>query len=280
MIAFAANSVLGRLALDGTDIDAYSYTSIRLISAAITLVLLLVLIKGARVKLPRDWLSAFMLFGYAMAFSLAYLRLETAMGALILFGIVQLTMIGWGIVSGERLSASACVGVFMACGAFIYLMLPGLSAPDTLGAVLMAVSGICWGVYSLLGRHSKQKGGGDPLARTSSNFVWSLPFMTVSLVIYTLGFGGGVTLPIEGIVLAVMSGAVTSGAGYAIWYRVLKDLTATRASIVQLSVPVIAAIGGVVFVSEPLTLRLSLATIFILGGIALTLMPKTQSKPE
>lgn len=266
MIAFAANSVLARLALHGTTIDALSYTAVRLTSAAVMLVALVLLRSGRSFHLPFSALSALALFGYALAFSLAYLRLETGMGALILFGVVQLTMIGWGVRCGERLSVLQWGGVVMACAAFAYLMTPGLSAPDSLGAALMALSGLCWGVYSLLGR-----GGGDPLLRTASNFIWSLPLIAAACAL-SIGTGvGEVHLPLRGVIMAMISGAVMSGAGYAIWYGALRGLAATHAGIVQLSVPVIAALGGVSFVAEPLTARLMIASVFILGGIALVM---------
>lgn len=267
MAAFAANSVLARLALDGTDIDAVSYTAVRLGSAALMLLLLMVIKSRGRFRLSFSPLSAVSLFGYAFAFSLAYLRLETGMGALILFGVVQLTMIGWGVSRGERLGAVQWSGVLLACGAFAYLMMPGLSAPDRLGAGLMAISGLCWGIYSLLGR-----GAGDPIHRTASNFVWTVPLMLIVIVIYaTMGIGE-TRLPTRGVILAAVSGALMSGAGYAVWYGALRGLTATRAGVVQLSVPIIAALGGVLLVSEPLTLRLMLSTLFILGGIAAVIL--------
>ena len=272
MIAFAANSVLGRLALGGAESDALSYTTIRLVSAAIMLAIIFVFRGRSDRKLSPDWLSAFMLFGYALAFSLAYLRLETGMGALILFGVVQLTMIGWAVVSGEGLTLLAWCGVIMAFGAFVYLMSPGLEAPDMWGAGLMVFSGLCWGVYSLLGR-----GSGDPLARTASNFLYSIIFMGAALGTYLMVLAGSLSINVKGAVLAILSGAVTSGLGYVIWYAALKDLTAARAGIVQLSVPIIAAFGGVIFVSEPLTTRLSLSALFVLGGIALTMLPKTKT---
>ena len=269
MMAFAANSVLARMALAGTRIDAVSYTSVRLLAAAVMLAVLVRLRGGSRGSLSIDPLSALTLFGYAFAFSLAYLRLETGMGALILFGVVQLTMIGWGAAIGERMGVVQWGGVLLACGAFLYLMSPGLSAPDPLGAALMAMSGVCWGVYSLAGRRVS---GGDPLLRTASNFLWSLPFMLAAAAIYIVFMGQEVSLPTDGMVLAVISGAVTSGAGYAIWYSALRGLSATQGGIVQLSVPIIAAIGGVMFVSEPLSLRLTLSAALILGGIALTMV--------
>ncbi|WP_371397891.1 DMT family transporter [Fretibacter rubidus] len=280
MVAFAANSVLARAALVGTDINAVSYTLLRLVAAAVILVAIMALRSR-----PADWraslrvepLSALMLFGYALAFSLAYLRLETGMGALILFGVVQLTMIGRGVMIGERMGVVAWVGVVTACAAFVYLVLPistilggadDLTAPDIIGAALMAVSGVCWGVYSLLGR-----GAGDPLSRTARNFVWSVPLGAAAMGGY-LALGKAASVPMDGIMFAVASGAITSGVGYVIWYAALRGLSATQGGIVQLSVPVIAALGGVAFVSEPLTLRLTLSVVLILGGIAFTMVPR------
>jgi len=277
MIAFAANSVLARMALGGEAvIDPVSYTAIRLFAAAIALVVLVSIRTQTEgkpsTKLRFDYLSVLALFGYAAAFSLAYLRLDTAMGALILFGVVQMTMIGWGLVKGEGLTQFQTIGILMACGAFIYLMTPGLAAPDLIGALLMAMSGLCWGVYSLAGRR-----GGDPLLRTTHNFIGTLPLAVLACGLYLwLGYSD-VHLTPRGVCLAVISGAVTSGLGYAIWYSAVKGLSAAQGGVVQLSVPIIAAIGGVIFVSEPLTQRLCISAVLILGGIALTMIRPRKS---
>jgi len=276
MIAFAANSVLARLALSGAaPIDPISYTSIRLFAAAGALMILLLMRGGSKKKISADYLSVLMLFGYAGAFSLAYLRLDTAMGALILFGVVQLTMISWGVKTGEKLSRLQVTGILLACSAFLYLMSPGLTAPDLTGAALMAVSGVCWGVYSLAGR-----GKGDPLARTASHFIGTLPLVIIGGGLYFWLGDMAPHLPLGGVGLAVLSGTVTSGAGYAIWYSALKGLSAAQGGIVQLSVPIIAAIGGVMFVAEPLSFRLYLSAVLILGGIALTMVKRPDRAVE
>jgi len=268
MIAFAANSVLARLALSGeSSIDPISYTATRLFSAAAILALIVHFRGLTKRKRPMDYLSIVTLFGYAAVFSLAYLRLDTAMGALVLFGVVQMTMISAGLVKGERLTRLQWVGIAIACAAFTYLMLPGLSAPDPLGAALMALSGLCWGIYSLAGQS-----GGDPLLRTADNFIGTLPLAFVAGGFYLwLGFAD-IHLSYSGVWLAVISGAVMSGMGYAIWYSAVTGLSAAQGGIVQLSVPIIAAIGGVIFVSEPLSMRLCISALLILGGIALTMV--------
>ena len=284
MIAFAANSVFARLALSTeAAIDPVSYTVLRLVAAAAALLILLNLRKKkthdqrleARQlrKSSFDALSVLSLFGYAAAFSLAYLRLDTAMGALILFGIVQLTMVGWGLFKGEKLTAVQVIGIALASAAFIYLMSPGLSAPDTKGAALMAISGVCWGVYSLAA-----KGHEDPLLRTTYNFLGTLPLAILAVGLWIVLNGQGLVITQKGLWLAVISGALTSGAGYAIWYSALQGLSSAQGGIVQLSVPVLAAIGGVMLVDEPLTLRLSISGAFILGGIALTMLKRSDGK--
>lgn len=273
MVAFAANSVLARLALGSPMLtDPVGYTVIRLASAALILIVLLALRDKPKAKAKADPLSALMLFGYALAFSLAYLKLETAMGALILFAAVQLTMIGWGLIAGERLSARQWVGVIMSFATFTYLMTPGLGAPDAFGAALMCISGMCWGGYSLKGR-----GAGDALGRTASNFIWTLPLAALAFGVSYFAKHTAGNLPLRGIVLAVISGALTSGVGYAIWYSALKGLSAVQGGVVQLSVPIIAAIGGVILVSEGLTMRLILSSVLILGGIALTLIKNEET---
>jgi drug/metabolite transporter (DMT)-like permease len=263
MVAFASNSLLNRLALGGESIDAVSYTSIRLISGALMLWLISSLQKNSAVpKIRGSWISASMLFLYAIAFSFAYLSLNAGTGALILFGTVQVTMILAALRSGERPQLLEWLGLLLALGGLVYLVLPGLEAPSLLGSALMTVAGIAWGVYSLRGR-----GTGSPLADTTGNFIRAVPLI-LAVRLITLG---DVHLSQPGILLAVLSGAVASGLGYVIWYAALSGLTATRAAIVQLSVPVLAAWGGVVFLAEDISLRLILAGAFILGGIALAI---------
>jgi drug/metabolite transporter (DMT)-like permease len=263
MIAFASNSILNRLALGQGSIDAVSYTTIRLIAGAVTLWLISFLQRnnvGPRVR--GNWTSAAMLFIYAIAFSLAYLSLTAGTGALILFGTVQVTMILVALRSGERPQLLEWLGVLLALSGLVYLVMPGLEAPSLPGSALMLLAGIAWGVYSLRGR-----GTGSPLADTTGNFIRAVPLIVLVRLI-TLN---GVQLSQSGILLAVLSGAVASGVGYVIWYAALRGLTATRAAIVQLSVPVIAAWGGVVLLAEDTSLRLILAGTFILGGIALAI---------
>ncbi len=263
LIAFAANSVLCRMALGEQHIDAASFSVIRLLSGAVILMLILSLKNGARPAARGNWLSASMLFLYAIAFSYAYLSLHTGTGALILFASVQITMILLSLFSGNRLHASEWLGVAIAFAGFVYLVLPGVSAPSLQGFVLMTVAGIAWGVYSLRGRGSQ-----SPLADTAFNFLRTLPFAALVLV-FTVS---NAHMDRHGVVLAMLSGAVASGIGYSIWYAALGGLSTTQAAVVQLSVPVIAALGGVVLVSEPITLRLVISSVLILGGILLVVM--------
>jgi len=259
MLAFAGNSLLCRAALAAGRIDAASFTSIRVVSGALALWLIVRLQAGGAAK-AGSWPSAFALFAYAAAFSFAYLTLTTATGALLLFGAVQATMIGWGFWRGERLSGWQLLGVATALGGLVGLLLPGISAPPLQGAALMLLAGIAWGIYSLRG-----KGAGDPLQATAGNFLRAVPFAAV----LSLAMLPWLALDAAGAALAVASGAVTSGIGYAIWYSALRGLKAASAATVQLSVPPLAALGGVVLLGEPLTLRLLLASVAILGGIAL-----------
>jgi drug/metabolite transporter (DMT)-like permease len=268
MVAFAGNSLLCRLALKHTGIDAASFTSVRLMSGALTLWILVRFYRGTHSG-GGNWISAFALFAYAAGFSFAYVSLPTASGALLLFGAVQATMIGHGIWKGERLLRLQLVGLALALGGLVGLLLPGLSAPPLYGSVLMLGAGVAWGVYSLRG-----KGAGDPTRVTAGNFLRAVP-ISAGLSVLMLG---GASVDSAGFWYAVFSGALASGVGYAIWYTALPALKATSAATVQLSVPVIAALGGVVFLGEPITLRLALASVAILGGIALVILEKRQLK--
>ena len=259
MLAFAGNSVLCRLALKHTGIDPATFTSVRLASGALVL-WLLVRVRDGRTARAGNWPSALALFAYAAAFSWAYVSLPTAAGALLLFGAVQATMIGYGLWQGERLAARQTLGLLAACAGLLALMLPGLSAPPFSGALLMMAAGVAWGVYSLRG-----KGGGDATQTTSGNFQRAA-LLTVVLSALTLPQA---RLDSAGLVYAVVSGAITSGLGYAVWYTAVRGLPATSAATVQLSVPVIAALGGALFLHEPLTLRLITTSLAILGGVAL-----------
>lgn len=264
MMAFAGNSLLCRQALKHTAIDPASFTAIRLVSGALVL-WLLVRIKNTTPAGKGNWTSAFALFAYAAGFSFAYISLSAASGALLLFGAVQVTMISYAVWAGERLRVLQSFGVLLAFGGLVGLLLPGLSAPPLPGAMLMMGAGIAWGIYSLRG-----KGAGDPTRVTAGNFLRAVPIALV-LSLLMVEF---VSVDAAGFYYAVSSGALASGLGYAIWYTVLPALKNTSAASVQLSVPVIAAVGGIVFLGEPLTLRLVLASVAILGGIALVIVQK------
>jgi drug/metabolite transporter (DMT)-like permease len=260
LVAFAANSLLCRMALAPQLIDPVAFTIVRLGSGVAVLVPLASLISEQPPKTGSggSWKSGFALFVYAMAFSLAYVSLETGMGALILFGSVQATMIGWGILNGERPQLREWLGLGVAMAGLVYLLLPGIAAPDPGGALLMAASGAGWGIYSLRGKASAA-----PVAATSSNFARALPFALVSVLFAR----GSLHATARGVALAIVSGALTSGLGYVLWYRALRGLSATRAAIVQLAVPVIAAAGGIVVLAEAPTVRLAIASALILCGI-------------
>lgn len=268
MLAFAGNSLLCRAALAGTAIDASSFTALRLLSGALVLGLLVGLRKGAR--LAGDWYSALALFGYATAFSFAYLQLDAGAGALLLFGAVQAGMLGYGWWRGERLSALQQLGLASAIGGLLLLLLPGATAPAPGSAALMLLAGACWAIYSLRGR-----GNRDPLAATAGNFLRSLPALLPLLLI----FRHELNWDSLGAFYALLSGALASGIGYAIWYAALPQLRALQAASVQLSVPIIAALAGSLLLGEALTPRLLLASLAVLGGIALVLVVKARSKP-
>lgn len=261
MLAFAGNSLLCRLALSNTGIDPASFTLIRILSGALMLCLI-VRVRGGAHHAPGSWLSAFALFAYAAGFSFAYISLPAGTGALLLFGAVQITMIGYGFSRGVRLRKQQIAGFALAFSGLIGLMMPGLSAPPLQGSALMLGAGIAWGVYSLRGSRA-----GDATRITASNFLRAVPF-AVTLTIVMLP---AARLDALGVAYAVASGALASGLGYAIWYMALQGLRTTSAAAVQLSVPVIAAIGGMIFLGEPMTTRLLIASTAILGGIAVTL---------
>ena len=264
MIAFAGNSLLCRLALAQTAIDPASFTTIRLLSGALML-WLLVRVKNNAPTGEGNWPSALALFAYAAGFSFAYVSLPAASGALLLFGAVQATMIGWGLWRGERFVGLQLVGLMLAFSGLVGLLLPGLTAPPLFGSLLMLGAGIAWGVYSL-----RAKGTGDPTRVTAGNFLRTVP-IALALSLLMVNFA---VIDLAGCLYAVASGALASGMGYAIWYAALPALKNTSAATVQLSVPVIAALGGIVFLGEPITLRLILASIAILGGIALVILRK------
>lgn len=269
MLAFAANSLLCRLALQQASIDAASFSSVRLASGALALALIAWLRRGPPAPARTDWGAAAMLFAYVGFFSFAYRSLGAGSGALILFGAVQLTMFGAGLHAGERFVALAWGGFVLALAGLVWLVSPGLAAPPPLGAALMAGAGVAWGLYSLRGR-----GAGDPLAASAGNFLRATP---MALLLSLLLAAQAQATP-RGIALAVASGALTSGIGYVIWYAALKGLTALRAATVQLSVPPIAAFGGVLLLGEAITPRLVGASVAILGGIALVLASRARRR--
>jgi len=268
LLAFAGNSVLCRIALKETEIDAATFTSVRLISGALALYLISNVFRR-RQRGKGNWISAFALFVYAAAFSFAYLSLSTATGALILFGSVQATMIGHGAWSGDRFLAPQILGLAVAFTGLVGLLLPGLSSPPLIASLLMLASGVAWGVYSLRG-----KGAGDPTRVTSGNFLRAA-VMALLLIIL---FRSDMNFDLTGIAYAIASGAMASGLGYSLWYSVLPWLKATNAATVQLSVPLIAAFGGILMLGESLTLRFVFASVAILGGIALVLTNKAERK--
>lgn len=265
MIAFAGNALIGRAALRDTAIDAMSYTSIRLAAGAIVLVAIARVARREHgpARLGGTWISALALFAYAILFSFAYRGMAAGSGALVLFAAVQATMIGWGLVQGERFRPIQIAGLAIAGAGLVWLVAPGLDAPPLGAASAMAASGVAWGVYSLRGR-----GAGDPVAASAGNFARALPFAGLGSLLAATS----ATLDPAGVALAVASGAITSGIGYAIWYTVVPRLAATTAATVQLTVPAIASGMAVVFLGEALTLRLVLASIAILGGIAVVIV--------
>lgn len=263
MVAFAANSLLCRFALDGAGMDPASFTAVRILAGAVTLGAL-VATRGSGSRQNGNWISSFALFAYAAAFSFAYVTLPAGTGALVLFGAVQITMIGFGLYRGERYRRTQVLGMLLAAGGLAALLAPGATAPSPSGSLLMGVAGVAWGVYSLRGRASKL-----PVGDTAGNFaragVWALLLILV--------YREQVDLDGPGWIAAVASGAVASGVGYAIWYAALRQLTAASAATVQLSVPVIAAVAGVLILGEAATLRLLLSGLAILGGIGLVVRP-------
>ena len=275
MIAFASNSLLCRAALKQTSIDAASFTLVRILSGAAMLWLILKIRRSSvnsslvtshwSLRRNGNWLSAFALFVYAAAFSFAYKSLTAATGALLLFGAVQATMILWGLRRGERLDAIQIGGLALAVIGVVALLSPGLSAPPLNSSVLMIVAGVAWGVYSLRGKQSV-----NPIAATTGNFLRAVPFAVgVSVLLFPWTRFDRI-----GIGYALVSGAITSGLGYVIWYSALPGLKAASAATVQLSVPVLAATGGILLLGEPITLRYFFASMAVLGGIALVVIEK------
>lgn len=269
MLAFAANSLLCRMALKNTLIDAGTFAALRLVSGALVLWLMAWWTQG--VKLPKGrWGSALALFGYAAAFSYAYVKLPTATGALVLFSAVQITMIGYGLYAGERLRALQWLGFLLALAGLVALLSPNLQAPPPGSSALMIVAGVAWGIYSLRGKRQ-----GNPTLATAGNFLRTVPFALVLLLLTR----DQIAFETSGVLLAVTSGAVASGLGYVIWYAALPRITATGAATVQLSVPVLAALGGVAILGEPVSARLVVCSVAILAGIAIVVgLPKRKVK--
>ena len=287
LIAFAANSLFCRMALAEGYIDAWSFTIIRLLGGAVCLMLIMTvharrltrqsmvnenLDKRAILKDKGSWLSSISLVIYALCFSLAYVELDTGTGALILFAAVQLTMIGWGIFKKEQLSAFQWAAFVVAVVGFIYLMLPSAAVPSLSGAAIMAISGVAWGVYSIRGQACI-----SPLRATGFNFIRSLVAVPI-LFLVAISYLENISS--EGILLAAVSGAITSGIGYSIWYMAMPLLKSTQAAVVQFCVPVMAAIAGVLFLSEQLTLRFVIASAIILGAVLVFILNKSHPKPN
>ena len=263
LVAFASNSLLARVALRGGEIDAAGFTAVRLLSgAALLWLVVLVPRRGRPQGGSGGWVPGLMLFAYAILFSLAYLQLTAGTGALVLFGAVQVTMISVGLWEGDRLRPMQVLGAALAASGLVYLAMPGVEAPPLGGALLMAGSGIAWGVYSLLGRSA-----GDPASATAVNFLWAAP-MGVGAALALLP---SVRLGATGVAWAALSGGVTSGLGYVLWYLVLPRLGSLRGAVAQLAVPVLAAVGGATLLTEEITARLVVATAVTLGGVALAL---------
>lgn len=269
MVAFAANSVLCRLTLAHGSIDPASFTFVRIGSGVVVLWLIVALTERASVMLG-SWRAAFALFAYVAAFSFAYIKLSAGAGALLLFGAVQATMVTTGFLRGERLTAAQWFGLVVALVGLAALLVPGAAAPPIDGALLMLAAGVAWGAYSLLGR-----GAVDPLANTAGNFLRALP-MAVILVSFAVSFR--TKLDQSGLIYAIMSGAVASGLGYTIWYAALPGLSPAQAASVQLSVPVITAVAGSIALGETITIRFSLSSLAILGGIALVIASQPRAR--
>lgn len=268
LVAFAGNSILCRMALGGNAIDPASFTLVRLLAGAVVLAVILKLKTNSRgVRSRGSWRAALMLFVYALAFSYAYLSLNTAAGALVLFGSVQIVMILVSLLKGGKLHWFEVIGVVIAFSGLVYLVFPGVSAPSLGGFLLMTLAGIAWALYTIAG-----KGSADPLSDTAYNFIRTLPLLILL---------GGVAImqcdiTLGGICLALLSGGVTSGIGYSIWYSVVKKISVVQAAVVQLFVPIIAAVGGVIFVNESLSYRIILSSIFTLSGILVVMISRQQ----
>ena len=269
LTAFALNSIVCRVALGSHLIDASSFTAIRLLSAAAVLTLAMLVFRKGNLLGGGSWISAVFISVYAITFSYAYSMISTGTGALILFGSVQVTMIAVGIRSGERLHVFDWFGLLAALIGLLYLVSPGLMAPSVKAAALMAVAGAAWGFYSLRGAYEV-----DPISGTAGNLIRAVPFALVFGVLLP----SSSTTSVRGALLAIFSGAISTGVGYIIWYAALKGLTATRAAMVQLAVPLLAAIGGIILLAEKLSLRLVISALMILGGVGLAIVLRKQNR--
>ncbi len=266
VLAFTANPLLARLAVVTREMDAMGYTGVRLASGAL---MLLVIIwwrhrraNGEPLRIAGTWAGAASLFAYAITYSIGFLVIGAAVGSVILFAAVQISILAWAIIKGDRPGLLEWIGLALAFASLCYLVSPGLVAPDPMGSLLMIVSGVAWAAYTLIGRGSRA-----PVDDTAGNFIRLLP-ISIPLIIAGLFVQTPTTL---GLVYAICSGAISSGLGYAIWYAVLPLITRSRAAFVQLTVPALAAFGAVIFLSEPITLRLVVSSVGILGGAALAL---------
>jgi len=262
LTAFAANSILTRAALTATAIDPVSFSAIRILSGALML-WLIVRLRPGRADGRGNWASALALFGYAIAFSVAYVSLTAATGALLLFGAVQVTMVSWNLVTGNSLTLRQWTGFALALAGLVWLLLPGLAAPPPGAAALMIAAGVAWGIYTL-----RAKGAGDPTRVTASNFLLA----SAPALVLAVAFSPRASLDMTGVLLAIASGALASGLGYAVWYAALKHIRTSTAAVAQLSVPVITAVAGLALLAEPLSLRLVFAGVAVLGGIALVVL--------
>ncbi len=264
LLAFAGNSILCKMALGGNAIDPTSFTSIRLLSGIVVLLIITKTTNKVGVSVSKgSWLAATLLFVYAVSFSFGYMSLDTGIGALILFGSVQITMIIANLVSGNKLHYTEWFGLCMAFSGFVYLITPGISTPSLQGFVLMTLSGIAWALYTLIGRSSC-----NPLTDTAYNFLRTFPFV----IIMILFMSKNVSLSTNGALLAVLSGGVASGIGYTVWYSVLNKISITQSAVIQLLVPIIAALGGAVLLMEVITLHLLFSSALVLGGVLMVIL--------
>lgn len=268
LCAFAGNSLFTRLALGRTTIDATTFSAVRLAAGAGMLLLVTLVRRRGAFHLSGSWLSGAVLFVYTVPFSFAYVSLTAGTGALILVGCVQVTMMLAALAAGERPHVQQWLGLGLAIAGLLYLVLPGLAAPSLFGSLSMALAGIAWGLYSLRGR-----GAPNPLDQTTSNFVRALPFVIVAVLVVR----SHVHVDRNGVLLGLACGALTSGLGYVLWYAAVKGLTATRAAVVQLPAPILTGAGGVLFLGEPISRRLLLSALVVLGGIALSLTGREQA---